>query len=159
MLAGSAALLAGTANDVIFMALPLVDNFWQAQATIMITPRLPLYIPCVYVCFMYFPTVSVWRLGLPPLSRRGAHAASRRASSTRRTTSSAPSSSGGPGTTPTRRSRTRILGAPIGSTMWVVTFVAAFSWLLGRAVDRDPAVSRRTFAKGSPSCAGSPRRR
>jgi hypothetical protein len=58
-----AALIAGTANDLIFMALPLVDNFWQAQATIMITPRLPLYIPCVYVCFMYFPTVSVWRLG------------------------------------------------------------------------------------------------
>ena len=64
-----AALIAGTANDMIFMALPLVDNFWQAQATIMITPRLPLYIPCVYVCFMYFPTVSVWRLGLPPLAR------------------------------------------------------------------------------------------
>jgi hypothetical protein len=40
--------LVGTANDVIFMALPFVDNFWQSQATIMITPRLPLYIPCVY---------------------------------------------------------------------------------------------------------------
>src|SRR5436190_5602187 len=52
-----AALVAGTANDLIFMALPLVDNFWQAQATIMITPRLPLYIPCAYACFMYVPTV------------------------------------------------------------------------------------------------------
>src|SRR5689334_10893575 len=59
------ALLAGTANDMIFMALPLVNNFWQAQATIMLTPRLPLYIPCVYVCFMYFPTVAVWRMNLP----------------------------------------------------------------------------------------------
>src|SRR5512139_2712291 len=64
-----AALVAGTANDAIFMALPLVDNFWQAQATIMLTPRMPLYIPCVYVWFMYVPTVSVWRLGLPPLAR------------------------------------------------------------------------------------------
>ena len=35
-----AGLVAGTANDLFFMALPLVDNFWQAQATIMITPRL-----------------------------------------------------------------------------------------------------------------------
>ncbi|MFY0539045.1 hypothetical protein [Nannocystis pusilla] len=69
LLAWFGALLAGTANDMIFMALPLVDNFWQAQGTIMLTPRLPLYIPCVYVCFMYFPTVSVWRLGLPPLAR------------------------------------------------------------------------------------------
>ena len=46
VLAWVGALLAGTANDIFFMALPLVDNFWQAQATIMITPRLPLYIPC-----------------------------------------------------------------------------------------------------------------
>lgn len=35
-----AALVAGTANDFIFMALPLVDNFWQAQGTIMLTPRM-----------------------------------------------------------------------------------------------------------------------
>ena len=26
-----AALVAGTANDLVFMALPVVDNFWQAQ--------------------------------------------------------------------------------------------------------------------------------
>ena len=26
-----AAFLAGTANDAIFMMLPMVDNFWQAQ--------------------------------------------------------------------------------------------------------------------------------
>ena len=57
-----AALIAGTANDLIFMTLPLVDNFWQAQATIMLTPRLPLYIPCVYVCFLYYPTVTARRL-------------------------------------------------------------------------------------------------
>ena len=59
-----AALVAGTGNDLIFMALPLVDTFWQAQASIMLTPRLPLYIPCMYVVFMYWPTVGVRRLGL-----------------------------------------------------------------------------------------------
>ena len=58
-----AALVAGTANDFIFMALPLVDNFWQAQGLVMLTPRMPLYIPCVYVCFMYLPTVTARRWG------------------------------------------------------------------------------------------------
>jgi protein-S-isoprenylcysteine O-methyltransferase Ste14 len=145
VLAWFAALIAGTANDMIFMALPLVDNFWQAQATIMITPRLPLYIPCVYVCFMYFPTVSVWRLGLPPLAR-AALTGLAAACSTRPTTSSAPSSRGGPGTTATRRSRNRLLGAPIGSTMWVITFTATFAWLLGRV--RSTA-TRRSRARPS----------
>jgi hypothetical protein len=147
LLAWIGALLAGTANDMIFMALPLVDNFWQAQATVMLTPRLPLYIPCVYVCFMYFPTVSAWRLGLPPLARAALTglAASLFYAPYDITgakflwwtwhDSDAPIAS-------------RILGAPIGSTMWVITFVAAFSWLLGRAVDRDPAVSGKTFLKG-----------
>ena len=58
-----AALLSGTVNDVIFMALPLVDNFWQAQACIMLTPRMPLYIPCVYIVFLYCGTVAAWRIG------------------------------------------------------------------------------------------------
>ncbi len=141
------ALLAGTANDMFFMALPLVDNFWQAQATIMITPRLPLYIPCVYVCFMYFPTVSVWRLGLPPWSRAaltGLAAA----------IFYAPYDIVGAkfmwwtwhdSDLPISQ---RILGAPIGSTMWIITFTAAFAWLLGRVVDRDPAVSGGSFARG-----------
>lgn len=153
VLAWFAALIAGTANDVIFMALPMVDNFWQAQSTIMLTPRLPLYIPCVYVCFMYFPTVSVWRLRLPPLARAcltglcgslfyapydivGAkflwwtwH------------DSDMPISN-------------RLLGAPIGSTMWVITFVATFSWLLNRALDKDPSVSKKTIIKGMAMVAG-----
>ena len=63
-----AALSAGTANDAIFMLLPFVDNFWQAQACIMLTPRMPLYIPCVYIVFMYSSTVACWRLGLPLLA-------------------------------------------------------------------------------------------
>ena len=147
VLAWVGALLAGTANDMFFMALPLVDNFWQAQATMMITPRLPLYIPCVYVCFMYFPTVSVWRLGLPSWSRAAL-------------TGLAASVFYGPydivgakflwwtwhdSDLPISH---RILGAPIGSTMWIVTFTAAFAWLLGRVVDRDPAVSGRSFLRG-----------
>ena len=31
----------------------------------MLTPPMPLYIPCVYIVFMYISTVAVWRLGLP----------------------------------------------------------------------------------------------
>jgi hypothetical protein len=147
VLAWFAALIAGTANDMIFMALPLVDNFWQAQATIMITPRLPLYIPCVYVCFMYFPTVSVWRLGLPPLARAAL-------------TGLAASLFYAPYDIVGAKYlwwtwhdtdlpiSNRLLGAPIGSTMWVITFVATFSWLLNRVIDRDPAVAGKTFFKG-----------
>lgn len=146
VLAWVLALLAGTTNDLIFMALPLVNNFWQAQATIMLTPRLPLYIPCVYVCFMYFPTVAVWRLKMPLLPRACL-------------TGLAASIFYAPydivgakflwwtwhdSDPPTAN---RILGAPIGSTMWVITFVAAFSGLLGRVVDRDPGVSNKTIAK------------
>jgi hypothetical protein len=147
VLAWVGALLAGTANDMIFMALPLVDNFWQAQATIMITPRLPLYIPCVYVCFMYYPTVAVWRRGLAPLPRAAL-------------TGLAASAFYAPydvvgakflwwtwhdSDAPIKH---RLLGAPIGSTMWTITFVAAFAWWLGKAVDRDPSVSGGTFARG-----------
>ncbi|MEZ4449267.1 MAG: hypothetical protein R3B09_07285 [Nannocystaceae bacterium] len=141
------ALLAGTANDLIFMALPLVDNFWQAQATIMLTPRLPLYIPCVYVCFMYYPTVAVWRLGLRGLARACL-------SGLMGSLFYAPYDVVGAkflwwtwhdSDLPIAR---RILGAPIGSTMWVITFVAAFSWYLGRAIDRDPSARPGTWARG-----------
>lgn len=45
-----AALIAGTANDAFFMFLPTVDNFWQAQGLVNLTPRMPLYIPLVYIC-------------------------------------------------------------------------------------------------------------
>ena len=146
VLAWIAALVAGTANDMIFMALPMVDNFWQAQGTIMITPRLPLYIPCVYVCFMYYPTVAVWRFGLRPIPRA-------------MLTGLAAIAFYGiydiigakflwwtwHDTDPPIAER--ILGAPVGSTMWVITFAATFAYLLGRQVDRDPDVSRRTAAR------------
>ena len=129
------ALIAGTANDMIFMALPLVDNFWQAQAVIMLTPRLPLYIPCVYVCFMYFPTVAVRRLRLPPWSQ---------AALTGLTAMLfyAPYDIVGAKFLWWTWHDTdlpiaaRILGAPVGSSLWVLTFVGAFGWLMHRAITK-----------------------
>ena len=50
--------LCGTANDIFFMFMPFCDNFWQAQATVMITPRLPLYIVEMYASVMYYPAVA-----------------------------------------------------------------------------------------------------
>jgi len=153
MMVWVAALVAGTANDLIFMALPLVDNFWQAQGTIMLTPRLPLYIPCVYVCFMYYPTVAVWRLGLRPLSAA-------------LLTGVVAAMFYGPYDIvgakflwwtwhdSDRPIENRLLGAPIGSTMWVITFVATFSWLLARVIIRDPQVSVRSMARGIAMAAG-----
>ena len=147
------ALIAGTANDIIFMAMPVVDNFWQAQATVMITARLPLYIPCVYVCFMYYPTVSVWRLGLPPLARAALTGLAA-------IVFYAPYDVVGAKFLwwtwhdTDRPILHRILGAPIGSTIWVITFVAAFSYLINRALDRDPTVKARTALLGLGLVAG-----
>lgn len=142
------ALLAGTANDLTFMALPLVNNFWQAQGIVMLTPRLPLYIPCVYVCFLYAPTVSVWRANLPPFSRAALTGLAAIAFY-------APYDIVGAkflwwtwhDTDPAIANR--LLGAPIGSTMFVITIAAAFAWLLGRVVDKDPGASAATCAKGA----------
>jgi len=139
-----AALIAGTANDMIFMALPLVDNFWQAQATIMITPRLPLYIPCVYVCFMYYPTVAVRRLKLAPLplaALTGLVAClfyapydivGAKFSWWTWHDTDAPIG-------------VRILGAPVGSSLWVLTFVGTFGLLLDRGIARNPALPIKSF--------------
>ncbi len=141
-----AALLAGTANDLIFMALPLVDNFWQAQGTIMLTPRLPLYIPCVYICFMYFPTVAVWRLGLPRLSAAAL-------TGLLAELFYAPYDIVGAKFLWWTWHDTdlpianRLQGAPIGSSMWVITFVAAFSLLIAWAIRNDPQVRRATVLK------------
>ena len=40
---------------------------FQSQACIMLTPRMPLYIPCVYVVFMYTSLVGSWRFNLSSL--------------------------------------------------------------------------------------------
>lgn len=147
LLAWVAALLAGTANDLLFMALPMVDNFWQAQATIMLTPRLPLYIPCVYVCFMYFPTVAVWRLGLPRLSAAAL-------TGLLAELLYAPYDITGAKFLWWTWHDTdlpianRLLGVPVGSSMWVITFVAGFAFLLATGLRKDPQVRMRsTVAK------------
>jgi len=148
-----AALVAGTANDMIFMALPLVDNFWQGQASVMLTPRLPLYIPCMYVCFMYYPTMAVRRLSLgrwatasltglvaclfyAPYDIVGAkflwwtwH------------------DTDGP-------TAQRILGAPVSSSLWVLTFVGAFAYLLDRVLRDTEKVTAAGFTKGLALVAG-----
>lgn len=150
-----AALIAGTANDWIFMLLPLVDNFWQAQGQIMLNVRMPLYIPCVYVCFMYYPTVAVRRLGLAPVAQAvltgmvaclfyapydivGAKFLWWTWHDT-----DAPIAA-------------RILGAPVGSSLWTLTFVASFAWLLDVALRRvkDGEVTAKIFAFGFALVAG-----
>jgi hypothetical protein len=55
------AVCAGTMNDIIFMWLPLVDNFFHGQAPLMLHNRLPVYILCVYQVFLYVPTAFVWQ--------------------------------------------------------------------------------------------------
>jgi hypothetical protein len=63
-----AALLGGVGNDVFFTWLPVVDNFFHAQATFMLSPRFPLYIMFYYIGWLYFPAALIWRLKLPPLA-------------------------------------------------------------------------------------------
>ena len=151
-----AALITGTGNDLIFMALPLVDNFWQAQASIMLTARLPLYIPCVYVVFMYWPLVAVRRLGLgrwstvaltglvacmfyAPYDIVGAkflwwtwHDSDASIAA-------------------------RLVGAPVSSSLWVLTFVGSFALLLDTIL-REREVTRKGFLIGLAlvACAATP---
>ncbi len=148
-----AALIAGTANDFIFMALPLVDNFWQAQGTIMLTPRMPLYIPCVYVSFMYWPTVGVRRLGLPRWS--GAALSGLAACAYY-----APYDIVGATFLwwtwhdTDQPIAARILGAPCSSTLWVLTFAGAFACLVDHTLRGRAVVDGRAFAVGLAKVAG-----
>ncbi|MXY02166.1 MAG: hypothetical protein F4190_00800 [Acidimicrobiales bacterium] len=138
-----AALVVGTANDLIFMALPVVDTFWQAQATIMITPRLPLYIPCVYIVFLYWPTVGIRRLGLgrwPAAALTGLIAC----------LLYAPYDIVGAkflwwtwhDTDPAIAER--LLGAPLSSSLWVLTFTGSFALVLDLVL-RDRSITRGRF--------------
>eukprot|EP01127_Copromyxa_protea_P006934 TRINITY_DN16871_c0_g1_i1.p1 TRINITY_DN16871_c0_g1~~TRINITY_DN16871_c0_g1_i1.p1 ORF type:complete len:409 (+),score=69.80 TRINITY_DN16871_c0_g1_i1:129-1229(+) len=119
----------GTANDVIFMALPSVDNFWQAQATIMLTPRLPLYIPCVYNLFMYWPVVTSWRSDLSLLGKSAF-------AGILGCLLYAPYDMIGvkflwwTWHDTYAGLRYRFFGVPMGSTLWTLTFVWAFSLLI-----------------------------
>jgi len=147
LLIWAGALIAGTANDLIFIALPLVDNFWHAQANVMLSARLPLYIPCVYICFIYYPVVAVRRLGLPVWAQAGL-------TGIVAVMFYAPYDITGAKflwwtwhDTDLTVAR-RILGAPASSTLWVLTFTATFAWLVDTILTHDPEVSGRTFAGG-----------
>lgn len=118
-------LITGSANDAFFMALPLVDNFWQSQACIMLTPRMPLYIPCVYVVFMYTSIIGAWRFNLPLLAQ------SCLAGLMGEMIYSPYDITGAKFLWWTWHDtdapiRDRLLGAPIGSSTWVITFSCSF---------------------------------
>ena len=134
------ALLTGVSNDHIFMYLPLVDNFWHGQATVMVSPRFPLYIACVYICILYLPTAYIWRLNIPryavpcmtgllacilywPFDITGA----RFLWWTWHDTDS--------NTIP------RLFGVPVASTMWVTTFACSYSFLLHWSLPRAHVLS------------------
>jgi len=57
----------GSCNDAFFMAMPFCDNFWQAQGCIMLTPRMPLYIVEMYATILYCSTITARRFGVPYL--------------------------------------------------------------------------------------------
>ena len=147
-----AALVAGTCNDLIFMALPTVDNFWQAQASIMLTPRVPVYIPCLYVVFMYWPTVAVRRLGLarwPTAALTGLAAV----------LLYAPYDIVGAKFLwwnwhdSDALLAARLFGAPVSSSLWVLTFTGSFALLLDFVL-RDKDVTASNFAMGLVLVAG-----
>jgi len=50
------------------MFMPFCDNFWQAQASVMITPRLPLYIVEMYATIIYLSSTAARQFNLPYLS-------------------------------------------------------------------------------------------
>ncbi len=149
------ALVAGTANDLIFMALPLVDNFWHSQATVMLTPRMPLYIPCVYISFMYFPTVAARRMGM-----RSIWATAGLAGLTA-CLFYAPFDIVGAKLVwwtwhdTDQPIAARILGAPVASSLWVLTFSGAFAGLVHHTLRDVEAVTGGIFAKGLAKLAAS----
>jgi len=134
-----ATFIVGTVNDYIFMLLPVVDNFWQAQAVIMLTPRMPLYIPCVYNAFMYWPTTAAARVFYHGTR---CHLAEACLAGMLAGLFYAPYDVCGarflwwtwhdsdPGV------RLRWLGVPAGSTAWTITFNFSFSLLLRAAADK-----------------------
>ena len=142
-----ASIVSGCANDIFFMTLPFVDNFWHSQATIMLTDRLPLYILCLYNVFMYYSTVSVWQLNLSsklveslliglfaeliysPFDIVGA----KFLWWTWHDTDVA--------------IRERLLGVPIGSSLWVIVFTTVFSYLIHRTTSNNLSVSFFTMIK------------
>jgi len=121
--------ICGTANDIFFHLLPFSDNFWQAQACVMLTPRLPLYILAMYFSMIYLATYAATRLHLPPCAEAAATGLLSMAFY-------APYDICGPkllwwtwhDTDPAISRRT--LGAPNGSTCWILTYTAVHALLL-----------------------------
>ena len=116
-----ASTLCGVANDVFFMVLPVGGEFWQSQALIMLTPRLPLYIVALYCNLMYISTSAATSFKLPAVGEAAAsgllaclfYAAYDILGATYlwwtwHTTDAAISQ--------------RLYGAPVGSTMWILTY-------------------------------------
>lgn len=150
-----ASVCAGTANDAIFMLLPFVDNFWQAQACIMLTPRMPLYIPCVYIVFMYTSTVACWRIGLPLL-------ASASLTGLMGEMIYAPYDLTGikflwwtwhDTDAPVNQ---RLLGVPIGSTVWVITFTATFQFFVSLTIKNEKNWIKQVVGLIVTSCFSTP---
>lgn len=132
-------LIGGTVNDYFFMLLPIVDNFWQAQAVIMLTPRMPLYIPCVYITFMYWPNVVAARVFC--FTQKDIFAEACLAGLLAGITYAPYDVNGArflwwtwhdsdPGV------KLRWFGVPAGSTLWTITFTASMSFLLRIGADR-----------------------
>lgn len=157
-----ASIVAGTANDAFFMALPLVDNFWQSQACIMLTPRMPLYIPCVYVVFMYTSAVGAWRIGNGSNGLRawslGALGTAALAGLMGEMIYAPYDITGAKFLWWTWHDtdapiRDRLFGAPAGSSCWVFTFSASFQWLLHATLPsevrqghgKEPSVGRMLY--------------
>jgi hypothetical protein len=67
----AASFVGGIGGDVIFTWLPLADNFFHAQASVMLYSRLPLYIVTYYVGWLYWPMVVCWQFKLPRLAEAG----------------------------------------------------------------------------------------
>ncbi|KAK3271342.1 hypothetical protein CYMTET_20301 [Cymbomonas tetramitiformis] len=131
-------IIGGTCNDTFFMLLPFCDNFWQGQGTIMLTPRMPLYIPAMYSCFMYYSIIAASRLCLSPFSEAAA-------AGLLAAIFYGPYDICGPrflwwtwhDTDPAISKR--ILNAPCGSTIWILTYTASFCFLLRFILSKERA--------------------
>jgi hypothetical protein len=100
----------------------------------------------VYVCFMYYPTVAVRRLRLAPLPLAALTGlvgclfyapydiVGAKFSWWTWHDTDAPIA-------------VRLLGAPVGSSLWVLTFVGTFAYLLDRGIARNPGLPAKGFAK------------
>ena len=139
-----AALVSGTANDVIFMMLPFVDNFFHAQMTLMLTPRLPLYICCAYIAFQYCGCVAVWRLELAAVPQAAASALAGALFYSSYDLTGAKflwwswHDTDGP-------IFERWLGVPCGSTMWTLVHIFVYSLILHGLAYRTKELSNARF--------------